>query len=74
MVGWPAVSAFAAIVFAVLSVVAEPFRRIAMRTGAVASTLICAGFLAGPPFELIAGGLVLALLVWLGILVIRSGI
>jgi len=74
MVGWPAVSAFAAIVFAVLSVVGQPQRKAVMRAGAVASALICVGFLAGPPFDLISGGFVLALLAWLVFSVIRSGL
>lgn len=74
MVGWPAVTAFAAIVFAVLSVTGNPQLRIRMRAGAAGSALLCAGFLAGPPFDLVAGGCVLALLVVLAILMIRDGV
>lgn len=74
MVGWPAVTAFAAVVLAVLSVVGKPRLRIPMRAGAAGSALLCAGFLAGPPFEVIAGGCVMALLVGLVLLMMRDGL
>lgn len=74
MMGWPALTAFAAVVFAVLSVVGNPRRRNSLRAAAMASALICAGFLAGPPFDQIAGGIVLALLVCYAVLAfLRSG-
>ena len=67
MMGWPALTAFAAVVFAVLSVFGQPSHRNRLRAAAAASALICAGFLAGPPFDQIAGGIVLAFLVWFGL-------
>ncbi len=43
-------------------------------TGQMGSALLCAGFLAGPPFEVIAGGCVMALLVGLVLLMTRDGL
>jgi hypothetical protein len=73
LMGWSALAAFATVVLAVLSFVAQPRLRRRMRAGAAASALIFVGLLMGPPFDQIAGGIILALVIWLAVLAIRSG-
>jgi hypothetical protein len=73
LMGWSALTGFAAVVFAVLSVIGQPHRRVAMRLAAVASAMLCGGFLAGPPLDLIAGGIVLALILFLVVQAVRGG-
>lgn len=73
MLGWSALSGFAAAVLAFLSVAGPPRHRTALRAGTILSLLICAGLLYGPPFDKIAGGIILALLVMVAGLVALRG-
>jgi hypothetical protein len=73
LMGWNPLAAFAAVVFTVLSFIGQPRLRRRMRAGAVSSALIFIGLLAGPPYDLIAGSVLLALVIWLVVRVIWGG-
>lgn len=73
LMGWNALAGFATMILAVLSFVAQPWLRSRMRVGAGASALIFLGLLAGPAFDQIAGAIILALVIWLVFVAIRSG-
>lgn len=65
LMGWNALAGFAALVFLVLSFIGQPRLQGRMRAGVAASALIFAGLLAGPPFDLIAGLVLLAMVICL---------
>ena len=59
LIGWTGLLAFATLVLALLSWRAKAPLRPALRLATLASALIWLGFLAGPPYDQISGGLVL---------------
>lgn len=72
LMGWNALTGFATLVFLVLSFIAHPHLRRRMRAGAVASGLLFASLLAGPPFDAVACVFLLALVVCLDFFAFRE--